>query len=511
MSGEIDDVVGDSVFETALLSRSLQRCRMQLLRSTATLAGISLLLGSGLIGLRLTNRGLHWADDSSASSLAQLSGALILVQSFRGDPKRTVPSLWTDRLGVKPASDLWQRYGRSIWWQGWSQDGDAYLILSSSTFPAEIEGLQRQRVGSMEVLASDALHRQQLLQRLKTNQVSTTKLQPDSLLGSCLQALSESPGVIWNADALATLSGTLAPLLQQGREGCVQLRLQSNQLLWNGVIGRRPLSSLTQQTSVLVPGPFHASSSQTLTDLNSGNARSPEATSTEATSTEAKSSDLTLLQISGKRVDLILGTLLSRQIIQAPLEELYGINGGMRSKIADLPFSMRLQSRPSGVYKAGLQIQLPLTGSREQWTSILEAVSDRLDSRGYQKLQQVPASAEPSSLWQLRDDPDQTIVGGWEIINDQKVPVLSIGFGTKPADQPFLAPLLQKHSYSLRITADPKHLTQLGFLGGLWPKPVQSASTLNIEIRPLNSSGANQSARQSWWRVHGSLNLAPDS
>ena len=496
------------MFETALLSPSWQRFRTQLLRSTGTLVGISLLVGSGLIGLRLTNRPLHWAADSSASSLAQLSGALILLQSFRGDPKRTVPSLWSDRLGVQPASELWRRYGRSMWWQGWSQDGDAYLILSSSTFPAEIQGLQRERVGSMEVLASDPLHRQQLLQRLKSNQVSTTNLQRDSLLGSCLQSLSDSPGVIWNADALATISGTLAPLLQQGREGCVQLRLQANRLLWDGVIGSRPLSSLTQRISLLAPGPFEVGFNQTSTDLKSTDLKTTDLKSNDATARE-----LTLLQVDGQRVDLILGTLLSRQIIQAPLEEHYGINGAMRGKIADLPFSMRLQSRPSGAYKAGLQIQWPLTGSREPWTSILAAVSERLDSTGYQKLQgnQASPERETPSLWQRSDDPDQTTVGGWVIINDRKAPVLSIGFGTKPAEQSFLAPDLNKHSYSLRVTGDPKRLTQLGLLGGLWPKPVQRASSLNIEIKPLNSQTASQSARKSWWRVSGSLKLTPDS
>ena len=178
------------------------------------MAGVSLLIGSGLVGLRLSNQRLQWADGSSASSLAELSGALSLVQSFRGDPSRTPPSLWSERLGVKPAAELWRRYGRSIWWQGWAQDGDAYLILSSSTFPGEIQGLHLQRVGSMEVVASDALHREQLLQRLKAGQGSKATLQPDSLLGACLRDLSEGPGVIWNADALATLSGTLAPLLQ---------------------------------------------------------------------------------------------------------------------------------------------------------------------------------------------------------------------------------------------------------------------------------------------------------
>jgi len=494
LSGEIGVGAGDRVFEAALLSQRWERCRNQLLRSTATFAGISLLVGSGLIGLRLSTSRLHWADDSSASSLAQLSGALTLVQSFRGDPNRAVPSLWAERLGVQPATDLWRRYGRSMWWQGWAQDGDAYLILASSTFPPELQGLQRQRVGSMQVLASDALHRQQLLQRLKTNQVSTTSVRTDSLWASCLHALSEAPGVIWNADALATLSGTLAPLLQQGREGCVQLRLQANQLLWEGVIGRRPLSSLTMRSSLSSSGLI-------------------EASSTDLSSTDATSSELTLLQVDGDRVDLILGTLLSRQIIQAPLEEHYGINGAMRSKIADLPFSLRLQSRASGAYKAGLQVQLPLTGSAQQWAPILKAVSERLDSRGFQKLQddRVSSEREAPILWQRRDDPNPTTVGGWLIIQGQKSPVLSIGFGTEPAAQPFLSTQMPQNRLSLRVKGDPQRLTQIGLLGGLWPKPVQRASSLNLDVKPLKISASSQLAKQSWWRVSGSLTLTPDS
>ena len=482
------------MFDAALLSQRWECCRNQLLRSTATFVGISLLVGSGWIGLRLSNSRRHWADNSSASSLAQLSGALTLVQSFRGDPNRAVPSLWAERLGVQPARDLWRRYGRSMWWQGWAQDGGAYLILASSTFPPELQGLQRQRVGSMQVLASDALHRQQLLQRLKTNQVSTTSVQTDSLWASCLHALSEAPGVIWNADALATLSGTLAPLLQQGREGCVQLRLQANQLLWEGVIGRRPLSSLTMRSSLSSSGLIAASS-------------------THLSSTDATSSELTLLQVDGDRLDLILGTLLSRQIIQAPLEEHYGINGAMRSKIADLPFSLRLQSLASGAYKAGLQVQLPLTGSAQQWAPILKAVSERLDSRGFQKLQddRVSSEREAPILWQRHDEPDPTIVGGWLIIQGQKVPVLSIGFGTEPAAQPFLSTQMPQNRLSLRVTGAPQRLTQIGLLGGLWPKPVQRASSLNLEVKPLKISAASQLARQSWWRVSGSLTLTPDS
>jgi hypothetical protein len=238
-----------------------------------------------------------------------------------------------------------------------------------------------------------------------------------------------------------------------------------------------------------------------------------EASSTDLSSTDATSSELTLLQVDGDRVDLILGTLLSRQIIQAPLEEHYGINGAMRSKIADLPFSLRLQSLASGAYKAGLQVQLPLTGSAQQWAPILKAVSERLDSRGFQKLQddRVSSEREAPILWQRRDEPDPTIVGGWLIIQGQKVPVLSIGFGTEPAAQPFLSKQMPQNRLSLRVKGDPQRLTQIGLLEGLWPKPVQRASSLNLEVKPLKISASSQLARQSWWRVSGSLTLTPDS
>lgn len=413
-----------------------------------------------------------------------MSGALILVQSFRGDPSRTVPFLWAERLGVEPANELWRRYGRSMWWQAWSQDGDAYLILPASTLPVEIQGLHRQRVGSMEVLASDELHSQQLAQRLKRNQASKISVQPESLFASCLQMLAEAPGVYWSADALATISGTIAPLLQQGRDGCVRLRLQSDRLLWNGVIGNRPLTSATLRKSIVGSSSIDSASDHI-------------------------SSDRTLLQIDGQRLDLILGTLLSRQIIQAPLEEHYGINTAMRKKIADLPFSLRLQSFATGAYKAGLQIQLPLSGERQQWLSILNAVSERLQSRGLLKVQkaQVPPNPQPPTLWQQEDDSESRNVGGWQIIKGEKTPVLSIGFGIEPNPQSFLEPL-DKHSDSaVRITADPMRLTELGLLGGLWPKPVRQAKTLTLSINPLKGPVA----RNTWWRISGSLTLRPAS
>ena len=103
-----------------------------------------------------------------------------------------------------------------------------------------------------------------------------------------------------------------------------------------------------------------------------------------------------------------------------------------------------------------------------------------------------------------------TTVGGWQIIKGQAVSLLSIGFGTEPASQSFLTPLSNQDTSSLRVTGDPKRLTQLVLLAGLWPKPVQSASALNMEITPLNNPGAGQAAIQSWWKVSGTLTLTDE-
>ena len=106
------------------------------LRSGYTALGIGSFLIVGCLGLKLTSR-RAFSDGTSVAALARLSQALIMIQSFKGDPSRTPPRLWSDRLGVQPANDLWRRYGRAVWWQAWSQDGEAYLVLSAAAWPIQ--------------------------------------------------------------------------------------------------------------------------------------------------------------------------------------------------------------------------------------------------------------------------------------------------------------------------------------------------------------------------------------
>ena len=404
-----------------------------------------------------------------------------MLQSFQGEPSRAAPRLWSDRLGVQPAGDLWRRYGRSVWWKAWSQDGEVYLVLPASALPSNLNAVHQHRVGALVVLGSDALHRQQLEQVLKADSSVQPVVQPHTLLASCLVSLDRGPAVFWRSDAVASLSGTLAPLLQQGREGCVRLQLTSDRLRWDGVIGERPLSASTQRVS--------------FTD------RFPELVSSPASETNPS-----LLRIEGRRLDLILGTLLSRQIIQTPLETHYGLNTSMRTLLADRPFALRLQQRQSGRFKAGLQVQLQLDGDRQAWQSVLQAVTDRMQATGFERLpSKAPTAAEEDrSFWRHRGDDDQELLGGWQWLREGGSNVLSIGFGTEPANDAFLPLAGPEPNSDLTVEVLPERLKQLNLLGGRWPKPVERASVLRFRLNSL----PNQQTPRLWWHMNGELRLA---
>ena len=446
-----------------------------------TALGIGSLLVAGSLGLRLTS-GRVFSDDTSVAALTRLSRSLIMLQSFHGEPSRAAPRLWSERLGVEPAGDLW-RYGRSVWWKAWSQDGEAYLVLPASALPPNLKGsITTGR--ALVVLGSDALHRQQLERVLNADSTVQPVVHPHTLLASCLISLDRAPAVFWRSDAVASLSGTLAPLLQQGREGCVRLQLTSDRLRWDGVIGERPLSASTQRVS--------------FTDRFS-----------ELVSSPASEPSPSLLRIEGRRLDLILGTLLSRQIIQTPLETHYGLNAQMRTRLADRPFALRLQPRESGGYRAGLQVQLQLNGDRQAWQSVLEAVTARLQATGFERLPSTApkAAGEASTLWSRRDDDDNVLVGGWQWLQEGNSNLLSIGFGIRPASDAFVAlgGMETKTETALTVQVLPAQLKQLDLLSGRWPKPVERASVLRFRLNPLQQ----QPTRKPWWRMNGELRLAP--
>lgn len=415
---------------------------------------------------------------STVESLAQVSDAFILIQSFQGDSLRPVPSLWSARLGVKPARDLWKRQGGRLWWQAWSLDGEAYLILPVTLMQPQGQRAPGQRFGHLVIIGSDQLHGEQLKQRIESASSQSGALVEDGLFQSCLSSLSRRPSVYWTADALASVSGALAPLLQQGREGCLQLRLVGNALQWSGVIGQRPLRT----------NPVMAQLVQW--SLSAGDADATDGSS--------------VLRVDGSALQLILGTLLSRQIIQVPLEENYGISEVLRSRISASAFSLRLVSQSSGPYRAGLQLQIPVASDQASWNSVLAAVTKKLKGRGYGTLQPMAEPTGPSpQLWFKADDPTSTVIGGWRWIKTKNQQLLSVGLGSEPDKQPFLRDREGSHAASLVVEADPSTLAAMDLLSGRWPKPITNATKLTFQLKPLAPDGPSRGV----WRLQGQLSL----
>ena len=449
-----------------------------------TTLGLGTVLLGGLIGVTLNQPSLQ--DDGIPVSLSRVSGAFSLMQSFHGDAKRPVPKLWNQRLGLVRAGNLWKRQGRSIWWQGWSEDGDAYLILPDQLLAADTKNLRKHQVLGLTLLGSDELHRQQLIQRLQRQPERPS--QPTSLQRRCMQRLANAPGVFWTSDALAAISGTTAPLLQQGSHGCLGLRLKGNTLHWGGYVGNRAISLAASQPKQ--GWTFSVSDRQTPPNFDQES----------------------LLEVHGARVDLILGTLLSRQIIQEPLESQYGVNQSTRSRLALSPFSLRLQQQTKGAYRAGLQFQAPLPGGAAAWATVLDRVSIRLEERGFQRSHSAKDKAKTADavIWKDQRSGQDKVVGGWRWLQQpQKPPLLSAGLASLPDAKPFYQALPASSNAALKLNARPRKLMSLRLMNGAWPALLQKADSLHLQIKPaMSSPNLKASGQQAWWEISGQLVLS---
>ena len=449
-----------------------------------TSLGLGAVLLGGLIGVILNQPSLQ--NVGTYASLSRVSGAFSLVQSFYGDSKRPVPQLWNQRLGLIRAANLWKRQGRSIWWQGWSEDGDAYLILPDQLLANDTENLRKHQVLGLTLLGSDELHRQQLIQRLQ--RPPERPAQPRSLQSRCMQRLANAPAVFWTNDALAAISGTTAPLLQQGSHGCLSLRLIGNTLHWGGVVGDRSLALASSQPK------------------QGWNFAVPDRQKPASFDQDS------LLEVHGARVDLILGTLLSRQIIQEPLESQYGVNQSIRSRLALSPFSLRLKQQSKGAYRAGLQFQAPLSGGAASWASVLNRVSNHLKERGFQRFSPADDKVKKADavMWKDRRDGQNKIVGGWRWLqHPKKSTILSAGLASLPDTKQFYQALPMLTPSTLKLNARPRNLVLLGLMNGSWPALLKQADSVHLQIKPaIPTFNLRASGQQTWWEISGQLELS---
>ena len=458
-------------------------CRSVVKSQPCTVLGLTLLLTVGLLGIVINPSSRQ--DDGIDDSLDRISDAFSLIQAFHGDSSRPAPKLWNQRLGLDRASELWKRQGRSIWWQGWSEDGDAYLILPDGLLRSDTQQLRSHPVLSLVIIGSDELHRQQFIQRLKRQPEAPAE--PHSLQQRCMQHLTKGPGVVWTGDALASISGTTAPLLQQASHGCLALRLKGNQLHWGGFVGDRSISLAAEQPEN--GWNFSASVRQQTVPFSASS----------------------LLEVHGARLNLILGTLFSRQVIQEPLEKFYGVNQSIRSRLASSPFSLRLQLQSKGAYRAGIQFQAPLPGGFPQWKSVLDKVSSRLEERGFQS-QPLGEKSQPDNalIWTESRDGQARVVGGWRWLQRSNQPSLfSAGLASLPEIKPFYQARRQSDPSVLLLKARPLELNRVGLMDGSWPPLLKQADSVHIQIKPaLSQSGTKAAGVQQWWEISGHLVLS---
>ncbi|MDC0277464.1 hypothetical protein OAK87_00650, partial [bacterium] len=312
--------------------------------------------------------------------------------------------------------------------------------------------------------------------------------QPRSLQSRCMQRLANAPAVFWTNDALAAISGTTAPLLQQGSHGCLSLRLIGNTLHWGGVVGDRSLALASSQPK------------------QGWNFAVPDRQKPASFDQDS------LLEVHGARVDLILGTLLSRQIIQEPLESQYGVNQSIRSRLALSPFSLRLKQQSKGAYRAGLQFQAPLSGGAASWASVLNRVSNHLKERGFQRFSPADDKVEKADavIWKDRRDGQNKIVGGWRWLqHPKKSTILSAGLASLPDTKQFYQALPMLTPSTLKLNARPRNLVLLGLMNGSWPALLKQADSVHLQIKPaIPTFNLRASGQQTWWEISGQLELS---
>ena len=451
-----------------------------LIRSNSSSLGLaSVLTTTAVVGLLLTKES---PSNRHTRGLRQLAGSLQLIQAFRADPAQPPPLLWQRRLGVKPAAEIWRRRGRGLWWQGWSVDGEAYLVLpdnlttAQERLPAFAHSLE-----DLVVFSADALNQKHLQQRLASTGRSGRVMSP--LLSSCLLRLAREPSVAWRPEVLSQFSGGSAPLLQSAGYGCLSLRVSKGHLHWQGLIGSRDLAF----------APLHLNPPGTGFPVTG----QPVEHSASRSSLPTES----LLMVEGDSLGLLLSALASRDIIRRPLEQNYGLNARQQSSLLQMPFRLSLLDRPQSAFRAGLQLQLwPQTG-RSSIDPTLQTLHARLLDQG------LIAEGSESVIWRESKPSDQAVLGGWRWLQPQSTrPVLSVGLGTAPSAVPLpgAGPFLAQPRTVLNLRVRPAALLSRGLLSNRWPKVVRQAQSLSLQLHMLSSA---RDARD-WTELSGQLELS---
>ena len=446
----------------------------------STGVGLSFLVLLACFGLWVVPSGS--SGHSRSLGLLKLSSALDLVQAQLGVVASPPPQLWNQRLGLAPARRLWKRLGSGLWWQGWTSDGQSYLILPSTLFNrAEQAALRATSVDGLLVVSADALHQNQLSQRLQNQTVRS--LLPGGLVDACLQRLISSPSVSWQPEALARFSGSVAPLLQQTRFGCVSFRTEGDRLQWHGWGGSREFAASPAKRKVDGAFVAPARSFRTPRAQDKHRAAGP------------------FLKLQGTRLSLLLGPLASRGIIRTPLEQHYGIGRSQLKVLMGAPFELQLVPVDAAGFTSGVQLQLKLPPDPTPLDRSLGMIAGRLMDQG---LRPKNKNAE---IWFDPAVGDGVVVGGWQLVSlpagDQH---LNVGLGVEPSKEaPTTRGFQLNPGVVLKLQADGKALQERQLLPGRWPRTVQNSNTVEFSLHRLMPDEPNSA---DWFEIRGQLLLA---
>ena len=393
-----------------------------------------------------------------AEGLERLLPQVSLIQSFPAAPERPVPRLWQERLGERTAARLW-REQRGLWWQFWSRDGDGGVFLAlaqpaaANDLPATALSLQQ-----LVLLPPDPLSRRQLEEQLRGASAPRQGLER-----RCLERLQQGQAVYWSPIGLAQLSGPLAPLLQQARQGCLSLspqgrlrdglELEGEAAATSGVVGT-PVSP----AAVLAPPPAAAGA---------------------------------LLELTGPSLKPLLESLVSRQLIREPLAARYGLGESQLKLLTSVPFRLRLRPISRGPFQAALELQLAVGADRRPWAALLRDLRQGLLDQNLQEAPaQLQAAAEggrsqtlPAARF-LRED--GAVLGGWRWQSQGAgEPQLVLFLGPPPEASGPAVPALAAAS-GLQLQLQPSALNALGLMPPSLPQLVREAAALQLSLSPSN-------------------------
>ncbi|MFN7228808.1 MAG: hypothetical protein ACK5UG_07125 [Synechococcaceae cyanobacterium] len=406
-----------------------------------------------------------------AQGLERLVVGASLVQSFPATPRRPVPQLWRERLGVSLANRIWRQQRRS-WWQYWGghSEAGAHLVLSSASLIGIPEGALPSllvRVDDLVVVPPEALSRQLLVQAL-----ARPVRQPRGLSRVCLQRLQQDQAVAWDPSALAVILGPVVPLLEPFQAGCLGLAIDAEGLVWEGEAAGRSTAPL--------PADDRAARAAL---------RAAQAAATPL------ASDL-LLELEGGSLEPLLQGLLARQMIREPLEQRYGFGPRPLAWLRQMPFRLRLRSLAQGPYRAALDLQLVGERTPRDWTPVLERIRDALRQRGLVEVGAGPGSAAsaatlPTASWRTVDG---RVVGGWRwLTGANRAPQLVLFLGPEPqlsGSATLLDPVRLPPAGELRLRSRPAAMAAAGLVPEAMPPVLQRADQVWMVSRRISPATA---------------------